>query len=120
MPRYNEEVKAEALKKISEIGVQKTHEETGINVQTLYQWRRKAEPVPASETKGPTQPEQQKIAELLKAQADLTDQLEAARQENAKLSKALADANARRAEETTKFKDQIRTMRKVIDILMAD
>lgn len=39
MIRYTREQKENALSRVHEIGVLKTHEETGISIQTLYKWR---------------------------------------------------------------------------------
>ncbi|MEF9878358.1 MAG: hypothetical protein RR975_02910 [Clostridia bacterium] len=39
MTRYTAEQKELALKRMEEIGVPKTFEETGISVQTLYKWK---------------------------------------------------------------------------------
>ena len=39
MIRYTKEQKEAALSRVQEIGVLKTHEETGISIQTLYKWR---------------------------------------------------------------------------------
>lgn len=121
MPRYDAEVKAKAKQMMSEIGVSKTHEAMNINIQTLYKWRHEMDDASKNvlSAEAPSA-EQQKVIELLNAQSDLADQLDAARQENAKLAQALADANAKRAEEAAKYKKQIKTMRKVIDMLMED
>lgn len=40
MIRHSAETKAAALALIQQKGVQKTHEETGLSVQTLYKWKR--------------------------------------------------------------------------------
>jgi len=49
MPRktYTPDEKERVLGRCEEIGVQKTSEETGISIQTLYAWRNKAKPIKA-------------------------------------------------------------------------
>lgn len=37
--RHSEETRQNALESIAKVGVRKTHEETGISLQTLYKWR---------------------------------------------------------------------------------
>lgn len=44
MIRYTAEQKEEALKRVDEIGVHKTHNEMGIAIQTLYKWRTEKDP----------------------------------------------------------------------------
>ena len=39
MIRYTKEQKEAALSQAQEIGIIKTHNETGISIQTLYKWR---------------------------------------------------------------------------------
>ena len=43
MIRYTKEQKEAALSRAQEIGVLKTHNETGISIQTLYKWRADAD-----------------------------------------------------------------------------
>ena len=43
MIRYTKEQKEAALSQAQEIGIIKTHNETGISIQTLYKWRAEAE-----------------------------------------------------------------------------
>jgi len=49
MPRktYAPDEKERVLARCEQIGVQKTSEETGISIQTLYAWRNKAKPIKA-------------------------------------------------------------------------
>lgn len=51
MVRHSAETKAAALDLIIAKGVQKTHEETGLSVQTLYKWKRDYEAKQASSNK---------------------------------------------------------------------
>lgn len=51
MVRHSAETKAAALDLIIEKGVQKTHEETGLSVQTLYKWKRDFEAKQAQSVK---------------------------------------------------------------------
>ena len=43
MIRYTKEQKEAALSRAQEIGIIKTHDETGISIQTLYKWRAEAD-----------------------------------------------------------------------------
>jgi len=57
MPRktYSPEEKERVLARSEEIGVQKTSEETGISIQTLYAWRNKSKPIKVPGSDSPKQ-----------------------------------------------------------------
>ena len=120
MPRYSADTKEKALQMISEVGVQRTHEEMGIAVQTLYHWKRAAQQVSDASADTEKAPEQEKVLVLLAEQADLAAQLESAQKEIARLTQELADANAKRATEAAAYNKKLRQMRKLINTLLDD
>lgn len=97
MIRHSAETKAAALTLIQQKGVQKTHEETGLSVQTLYKWKRDNEA--KSSAKNPDQ--------LFEIQSLLNDDTIVER------IKRLETENSRLAEQNLK-------LRKVLQSLLED
>lgn len=111
MPRIDAETKAQALQMIADDGVQKTHEVTGISINTLYKWQREAK---KDQSEASAIQNQQQILELLAEQESLSEQLEQAQKEITRLSQALADANAKRAEESAQYKKRIKSLKRIV------
>lgn len=90
--KYSQDRKAEALARISEIGVMKTSEEMHISVQTLYKWRNEAgspEALPEQTNTVAEELKQTIINDcfLEKKVATLEDENAALREENKELRK---------------------------------
>lgn len=88
MKRYGEEIKAQALARIEEIGVKKTGEEMGLSIQTLYKWRNEAKKPSASKAK--KEGKSADLLQIIKADASLEKKVQQLEEENAHLRKTLA------------------------------
>ncbi len=117
--KHSAETRQQAMELMKQQGAQKTHEQTGISLMTLYKWRRAAEEQCAAETEV-QQAENMTVLEaakkVLAEQVDLQTRVAELEAQNAKLTALLAETTARANHQTELYQAQLSVLRQALSI----